>query len=296
MKYLIVGCGYLGARVAERWRRQGHSVCVLTRSRERACEFTQQGYQAIVGDVTDPQGPGEIPPVDTVLHCVGFDRSSAATKRDVYVRSPANVLDWMEGRFRRFIYVSSTSVYGQSCGELVDETTKAVPVTEGGIICLDAEQSLWSRLNSSQPALEHEATVLRLAGIYGPGRLLRRRESLLAREPVRGNPQAFLNLIHVDDAADAIVDLSAATRSVDTLVVSDGNPITRRTYFETFSELIGAPCPGFEDDFAATSTVRPARGRGKRCSNRKLLRLLGRELTYADFRAGLQDALASDAL
>ena len=88
---------------------------------------------------------------------------------------------------------------------LVDETSDCRPESENGQDCLAAEEILWEHSRSVKSDVKHSASVLRLAGIYGPGRLLRRIEQVRAGEPVAGNPEGFLNLIHVDDAVQAVL-------------------------------------------------------------------------------------------
>ena len=106
---LIVGCGYLGQRVAALWQKDSSPLYATTRS----SSFALPGVQPILCDVLNPP---QLPEVDTVLYAVGFDRSSGASMRSVYVDGLAKVLARLP-RPQRFIYVSSSSVYGQSGGE-----------------------------------------------------------------------------------------------------------------------------------------------------------------------------------
>ena len=99
-----------------------------------------------------------------MVYCVGLDRTAGADMRTVYVEGLANVLDAL-GEPGRFVYVSSTGVYAQRDGEAVDETAATEPESESGRVVLEAERLLRAR----RPA----AVILRFAGIYGPGRLMR---------------------------------------------------------------------------------------------------------------------------
>lgn len=193
---LVIGCGYVGLRAARRWTQAGLKVAATTRSKQRAAEFSSLGITPIVADVTDASSLTTLPTADCVLHAVGFDRAAGPSKRDVYVDGLANVLTAISGKADRVVHISSTSVYGQSNGELVDESSICEPNTEGGRICWEAEQLV--RSNSAS------WNILRLAGIYGPGRLLRRAEQVMSAEPIAGRADAFLNLIHVEDAVTAI--------------------------------------------------------------------------------------------
>lgn len=277
MPKLVIGCGYLGERVAREWRQQGDEVWALTRSADRAENFASLGFRPIIGDVLDPESLRNLPAAKTVLYAVGFDRTSAASKRSVYVDGLSNVLRGIEAKCERFVYVSSTSVYGQDAGELVDESSPTTPTEVNGCICRDAEAAVRQ--------LKAEAIILRLAGIYGPGRLLARVEQLRRGDRLTGNPEAWLNLIHVEDAVRAV--LAAETRGVlgETYLVCDDQPLPRREYYSALAEAVGAPAPQFED-LAADA---PERKRfNKRCVNRRLREELCVDLQFPTITSGLR--------
>ena len=106
---LIIGCGYLGRRVGERWIAAGDRVYALTRTEERAAELSAAGLIPLIGDVTAVDSLSEFPTVDTLLYAVGLDRRSGHSQRDVYVGGLANVLARVAGRVGRAIYISSTT-------------------------------------------------------------------------------------------------------------------------------------------------------------------------------------------
>src|SRR5262245_14138887 len=177
MANLIFGCGYLGSRVAQRWREAGHSVSVVTRSEERAETFRRQGCDAIVADVTKPETLRNLPAADTVLFAVGFDRGSGGSINDIYAGGMRNVLAALPEDIGRFIYISTTGVYGPADGGWVDEATPPDPRREGGQASLEAELALAANI------LGKRSVILRLAGIYGPGRVPFIRE-LRAGKPI----------------------------------------------------------------------------------------------------------------
>jgi nucleoside-diphosphate-sugar epimerase len=178
MRGLIIGCGYLGRRVAAQWRLAGHAVTALTRSPENAQTLQALGIDPILGDVLEPASLRPLPSADCVLYAVGHDKRAAPSKREVYRDGLGNVLRELAPRATRCLYVSSTSVYGQNAGEWIDETSPCNPMTEDGQICLKAEEIARSK----------GAIVLRLSGLYGPGRLLRRIEAIRREQPITGNP------------------------------------------------------------------------------------------------------------
>ena len=132
-----------------------------------------------------------------------------------------------------------------------------------------------------------KAVVLRLAGLYGPGRVPRMAD-LLAGRPIAASTEGHLNLIHVDDAAEVVV--SAQQRAVlpATYVVSDGHPVSRPVFYLRLAELLGVDSPEFiEPD---PDSARAQRGGGdKKVSNLRMLRELDVELKYPSFREGLAD-------
>jgi len=142
MTKLVFGCGYLGERVARRWLDAGHDVVVVTRSLERAEQFMQQGSGAIVADVTQPETLVGLPAADTVLFAVGYDRSAGRSIADVYAGGVRNVLSALPSDSGRFIYISTTGVYGDAGGDWVDEDTPSDPQRDGGRASLAAEQAL----------------------------------------------------------------------------------------------------------------------------------------------------------
>lgn len=287
MRRLIIGCGYLGRRVASRWIAGGDEVFALTRSEKNAAALRELGLSPILGDVTDAASLQTLPDCDTVLHAVGFDRSASASKREVYVDGLSNVLDRVAGRCERLFHISSTSVYGQQAGEWVDEDSPAESQTESGEICRAAERLVLDQF--SNPETQGQGTVLRLSGIYGPDRLLSRIDALKNAQPLPGPEGGWLNLIHVDDAAEVVVNCAEAKSLDPVYLVSDDRPILRGEYYRLLAKLVDAPEPIFDPDTVA----RHSRGINKRCRNRKLREQLGVQLQYSDIESGLTHAVGS---
>jgi len=298
MRKLIIGCGYLGKRVAERWKQQGDEVFALTRSEETARRFREAGLSPIVGDVMRPGTLVFPEEVETCLYAVGLDRAAGFSQREVYVEGLQNVLNSVSFRPKRLIYISSTSVYGQDDGEEIAEDSPTVPARENGRACLDAEnllrhQAVGRHSVSAKPlsTVEHSDhglpasksaipwNILRLSGIYGPGRLLARKEKLMAREPLNGNPDGWLNLIHVDDAVQAVLRCEAHPEAANEIfLISDDRPILRKEYYSLLAKQFGSPAPVFQGDSS---------GLGKRCDNQKAREQLGFEPKYPSIAEGL---------
>ena len=277
MNRLIVGCGYLGRRVAKMWLCLGQHVTALTRRPDSARQLQKAGLDAIIGDVLQPESLTSLPQADTVLHAVGLDRSSGASMRSVYVDGLANVLDRLPPP-GKFIYISSSSVYGQTDGSWVDEDSPTAPQEEAGRIVLEAERLLQARLP--------EAIILRFGGIYGPGRLLRQR-AIRAREPIVGDADKWLNLIHVADGARAVLAAEEHGQPGRICNVCDGQPVKRRDFYTELARCLGAPAPRFTAPPPDQPTP-PHEKANRRIGNRRMLSELRVALTCPNHLEGLR--------
>lgn len=282
MNKLIIGCGYVGKRLAARWHARGDVVFATTRKQEQADAFARAGWRPVLCDITDP-GKVVLPAVEVVVFAVGFDRSSGRDMREVYVDGLARVLGNLP-ICDRFIYVSSTSVYGQTAGEFVDEGAATVPPEKSGQVVLQAEQVLRACLP--------EALVLRFAGIYGPGRLLREK-GIRAGEPIVADPTRWLNLIQVEDGVEAILAAEAGGRPGQIYNVADDMPVPRHSFYELLAELLGAPAPHFEAPVGDAAP--PHEVAHRRVSNRRMREELGVSLGYPSYREGLHASVGKDA-
>ena len=284
MTKLIFGCGYLGERVARKWREAGHTVAVVTRSDRRANAFRQAGYEAIVADITQPETLTRLPVAESVLFTVGFDRASKNSIQQVYADGMSNVLTALPTETGRLIYISTTGVYGPADGGWVDEATVPDPRREGGQASLDAERRI-----AAHP-LGERSVILRLAGIYGPGRVPYIRE-LRVGEPIPARTSGWLNLIHVEDAAAVVVAAAEAPLGESSLYcVTDGVPVERGEYYSEVARQISAPPPRFvEPDPNSPRSARAEANR--RISNARMVESLRVTLTFPDYRVGLADAV-----
>ena len=288
MRKLIFGCGYLGCRVAELWKAQGCEVFVVTRSQDRAESYQHHGFQTLIADVTQPETLHRLPSAETVLYAVGYDRSAAPSISEVYAGGVENVLKGLPEDTEQFIYISTTGVYGSADGDWVDERTPPAPKRDGGVASLAAEQAL-----VSHPLGRHSA-ILRLAGIYGPGRIPYL-EKLSNAEPLAVPSSGWLNLIHVDDAATIVTATDQWLRQADNYgpqvyCVSDGNPVARGDYYREVARRIGAAPPLFVEPGASSPAAQRA-GVSRRVSNQKLRESLGAGLKYPSYREGLRAIL-----
>jgi nucleoside-diphosphate-sugar epimerase len=277
MNKLIIGCGYLGRRVATRWLAQGHTVHALTRGRET--DLKALGIRPIRGDVRELLDAFVLPPAETVLYAVTPGRNEGQTPEDVWMMGLFHATTGMKGwpRLPRFIFISSTSVYGQTGGEEVDESSPTMPQEEAGQALIRAE----AHLRRDWP----DAVILRFAGIYGPGRLLRSK-AIQAGEPVVADPEKWLNLIHVEDGADAVLAAEEHGTKGRTFNISDGNPVRRRDFYARTAELVNAPPPRYM--LPPADSLPPHESANRRINNRRMLEELKMELRYPNYDVGLR--------
>jgi nucleoside-diphosphate-sugar epimerase len=274
---LIVGCGYLGQRLGARLVEEVGRVYGTVRSPARAAEIAGIGIEPVIADVLRPETLSRLPEAERVFYAVGFDRAAGAALREVYFEGLRNVLDRLPPPVRRFVYASSTGVYGQTGGEWVDEASTTAPEHESGRVVLEAEGLVRAWAFARRDA---SAVILRFAGLYGPGRIVRR--ALLERgEPIPGDPEKFLNLVHVDDAARAAVAALDAEAPASVYLYS------------VAARVIGAPEPRFEAP--RPGSVEAARdATSKRVANRLMTTELGVVLAYPEITTGLVAALGTD--
>ncbi len=287
MTKLIFGCGYLGGRVAHRWLAAGDEVVAVTRSQQRADQLRSEGLVPFVADVTQPETLSGLPPAQTVLYAVGYDRSAEPSKAEVYVTGLEQVLAKLSQATEKLIYISSSSVYGQQDGQEVNEVSPCQPITEGGRICLQAEQLL-----QSHALFGNKSIILRLTGIYGPGRIPRQR-ALAAGEPIAVADQGLLNLIHVDDAVQAVLAAEARGQLGQLYLVSDGTPVRRADYYAEVARLVGGPPPRMIPPEPGAPVAERASS-SKAVRNTRLIEDLQVTLRYPSYREGLPAALQAE--
>ena len=285
---LVFGCGYLGQRVAMGWLAAGHEVVVTTRSERRAETLRQAGLVPRIADVTRPETLANLPAAEAVLYGVGYDPQSQApvTREAIYLDGFRAVLDALPAETGKVIYLSSTGVYGQRDGDWVDEETPCRPLREAGRLFLAAERELANR------PIGCRGIVLRLAGLYGPGRLLRM-AALRTGEPIEAPIHGHLNLIHVDDAVAAVFAAEQKASLPRTYLVSDGHPTGHREFYCWLAHLLGLPAPRFVEPDSSRPTPRRG-GSDKQIRNARLLNELNLVLKYPSYREGLAAIVAQE--
>ncbi len=267
-RVLLAGCGDLGLRVAQRLLVRGDEVWAL---RRQPPSQDDDGIHWLRADLTQPRTLRALPlGITQLVYLPTPDRREPAAYRATFVDGLRDLLDALgPATLQRVLLVSSSAVYGEHGGDWVDEHTPPAPPGFNGALLLEAEQML-----AAQPAT---SIVLRLAGLYGPGRmqLLERLHAGAVKVP-RTQPH-WANRIHVDDAAAAIAHLLQQTDPLPLYVGADSTPLPLHVLYDYLAGLIGAPPPGDGP---------PPAGVGSKRLNNARLRAAGWTPQWPDARAG----------
>jgi nucleoside-diphosphate-sugar epimerase len=274
---LIIGCGYLGLALALRLKAQGISPTGWVRSPEAAEKIRRQhAVDVRAGDVSDPaswkQFPGDH---DWVIHCASSGKGGVEAYRHVYLEGARQILRQRPNA--RFFFISSTSVYGQTDGSWVEEGSPAEPAVETGKILREAEDLVLAR----------GGTILRVAGIYGPGRGVLFRKFCAGEAVIEGDGQRWINQVHRDDAVQAVAVVGEQAASAGIWNVADNEPVRLLDYYMWLAGRLQKPLPP-----RGTAPVERKRGgTSKRVANAKLRRA-GWTALYPSFREGLAEEVA----
>ena len=284
LRILIVGCGDIGVPLAQALVNGGAEVWGLRRRPGELPAF----IHPLAADVTDAGSLGALDELafDYVVMTLTPAEMSERGYRSVFIDGVANLLDALHRQPapRRIFHVSSTSVYHQRDGEWVDESSPATPASFSGKALLQGEQLLF---DCGIPV-----TVVRFAGIYGPGRR-RLIDQVLAGQGCPRRPPLYTNRIHRDDCAGVLLHLilrDAAGEAVDSLYLGvDSEPVPLWEVKQWMARQLGVELD------ADKPSAAPARRNSKRCSNARLLSS-GYQLRYPDFRRGYAALLESYGL
>jgi dTDP-4-dehydrorhamnose reductase len=187
-------------------------------------------------------------------------------------------------RPQRILYLSTIGVYGDHGGEWVDETFPPTPGSERSMVRVQAERA-WAAMARDR---SKTVQVLRLSGIYGPGRnAFVNLAAGKARRLIK--PGQVFNRIHVEDIARAIAALLVYEGGSEIWNVTDDEPAPPQDVIAYAAELMGVEPPPAQDFETAelTPMARSFYGENKRISNRKIREVLGLELAYPTYREGL---------
>lgn len=292
-RVFIAGCGYIGERVARLARAAGAQVTCLVRSAERKALLEKENFETVACALDDPAA---IPALEVAGSLIFY-----------YVPPPGG--GFSDPRARNFcgalasaplppamiVYISATSVYSVADGSLVTEQTPAVPSSAMGKRRLDAENCFREYAGAAGVPL----VILRVSGIYGPGRLplmqIRQGQPLLAEG--ESGPS---NRIHADDLAR--ICLAAAEKGVDGEIfnISDGQPSSMTSYFNACADALGEPRQPQVSREEARTAMTPLMfsyvSETRVIDPALMFRRLGITLTYPTLKDGLQASLGKNSV
>jgi nucleoside-diphosphate-sugar epimerase len=268
MRTLIAGCGFVGRALAAQLVHDRHDVFGLRRHPTDLPE----GVVPVAADLAEGRGIEAVPgDLDACVTAISPDGRSEAAYEAAYVRAVRNLQSLLEVQspnLQRWVFLSSTAVYGDESGAWVDESTPTNPASFTGRAVLEGEGIVRGA------AVPHRV-VLRLGGIYGPGRTrlvdrVRRGEATCPPEPT------WTNRIHRDDAAGAIRHLLALDDPEEVYLGVDTDPAERCEVLTWLAERLGAPAP----------RPGPASRRGNKRVSSARLQASGYRFRYPTFREG----------
>ncbi|HMP84741.1 MAG TPA: SDR family oxidoreductase, partial [Verrucomicrobiota bacterium] len=263
MRVLIVGCGYVGLPLAMEMARQGHEVFGLRRS--AAMKLRSAGITPLTADITRPETLAGLPgDFDWVVNCVSSGGGDAEDYRRLYLDGTRNLIEWLlnsntssprpspplraeervvpqsrdrerrsvfgthTSTLKKFIYTSSTGVYGQNDGSLVDESSPTEPATETSKVLVGTEKLLLAAAAQQK----FPAVIVRAAGIYGPGRGYLLKQFLRGEARIEGDGGRTLNMIHRDDLIGIIIAALQCGQPGTIYNAVDNEPVTQRDFFK----------------------------------------------------------------
>jgi nucleoside-diphosphate-sugar epimerase len=267
-RILLAGCGDLGQRVAGLLAGAGDEVFALRRHPSAEGDGTISWLQ---GDLTRPETLSNLP--DGVTQLIYLPTPAGREEpayRAIFVDGLRHVMSALApSSLQRVLFVSSSAVYGEHDGAWIDEDTPPAPPGFNGKVLLEAEQWL-----ARQPV---QSVVVRLAGLYGPGRMQLIEKIRAGEVRAPRQPPHWANRIHVDDAAAAIVHVLRLADPHGVYIGADDTPLPLHALYDSVAAMIGAP--------AIAEGPAPAGVGSKRLSNARL-RNSGLRLRWPDARDG----------
>ena len=268
---LIVGAGDTGLTLASVLSSAGLGVSTLNRSGRSI-----DGATAIVGDLSDPGSLTDLPAADVVVFTTAPPSRDEDGYRIAYVDGPQRLLDALPREPARAVLTSTTGVYGANDGRWVTASSTPEPTRPTAAVVVEGEAALASRIPT---------TIVRAAGIYGPGRRRLIDLVLTGRAGVTsGTPDRWTNRVHRDDLAAALALCAIHPSPPPIAIAVDDEPVPRDQVLAWLAEQLRVEL-GPDPDPATTTT-------GKRCRNSEL-RDLGWEPAYPSFREGYTSVLAN---
>jgi nucleoside-diphosphate-sugar epimerase len=279
---LIAGCGYVGGALARQLHARGATVYGLRRDPSAL----PAGVRPIAADLTAPESLGSLPEgLDAIVYAASASQYGEAAYRAAYVDGVENLLRAVASRPPgRLVFTSSTGVYGQDDGTWLDETSPA-----------DADRPTAQALRDGEARVLHgdiPGTVVRLSGIYGPGRTRLIDSVRTGRARLEQGPTRYLNHIHRDDCAGALAHVLALPNPASLYLATDDEPRPRNDLLCWIADRLGLPEPPYAE--SAPGSARSSERGGNRRYRNQRLRESGYHLRFPTFREGYGSLIAGE--
>ena len=288
-KVFIAGCGYIGERIARLYSESGADVTCMVRSPEHAASLEAAGLATLISSLDDPD---DILPLNpggaTLFYLVPPPGGGIVDRRarNFITRIPETA------KPEKIVYMSATSVYSGSSGETITEESPAVPESAMGKRRLDAEFAF----REYGAANNVPVVILRVSGIYGPGRLPLMQISQ-GQPLLREDESGPSNRIHADDLAAICIAAARDGADGDIFNISDGSPSSMTSYFNACADALGLPRQPQVSMSEASLVMTPLMfsyvSQSRIIDNRRMLKLLKIKLRYSNMYEGLAVSVRS---
>ena len=279
MHVLVAGAGWLGSSLARALSGSGHRVTAVRRDPGRAAALTSPEVNWLALDLAGEGAAEKLPrDLDAVIACQSAGAGGPEAYRRAYVECTRTLLDALRGAGRPsvLLYTGSTGVFGQRDGSDVDEESMPAPASAAAEVLVAAEGLV---LGAARDGIR--SMVLRLSGLYGPGRTWpvdRVRSGQIALGP---GDQAWLNLCHLDDAVSAVLAGIERGAAGSVYHASDAEPVRRSDLVRWVSSRLRIAPPHLPPE------ARPPSLPDRRIRAERTRAALGIELRYPTYREGL---------
>ena len=285
-KVIIFGCGYVGSELARVCLSKSWAVFAFTRNLQTADKLVQLGAEVHTGNLHSDSWWKEIPcRFDHVVNTVGAASPTVEGYEQSYLHGMQSILGWIEkggGALQSLVFTSSSSVYPQTDGCLVNEESSTEDVSDRGEILLAAERKCLSGV----PQFSFSRKVIRFSGLYGPGRHLLV-DKIRRGEPMGGSPDRYLNLLHRDDAVSSILSVLSSIDGAEVFNACDGQHATRGQIASWVAQRLGVKEPEF-------TGIDSDRGANRRVDSSKIRKTFTWAPKFPDFQSGYEDFLARE--
>jgi len=278
VRTLIIGCGYVGEALGQRLTALGHDVTGIRRSREHNARLAKLGIHPLNLDITQKSEFKKLDgQYDWAVIAASSSRGGEEAYKKVFCHGSKHVAQWLKTvGTQSVVFISSTTVYRQTNGNKVSEKD-----ADTETILRESEHNILE----AGPAV----SILRSSGIYGPGRGHLFRRFMNGTAAIEDDGRRFLNMVHRDDLAEAIILALDRVGRRGVYNITDDEPVTQLEFFKWLSEITGRPIPPFGPE--PDSSTRKRSITNKRVSNKLFKETFGFKYNYPTFREGITEEL-----